>query len=105
MSEINLHQLGLTKAEALRRLFNASQPLGMGFLQPWEQPMSIEEATELTAQWESFDYVRGRIMKIHFRGNGESLHFDPSLYDRDNGEGAALRCLASGSEPHVEAHP
>ena len=56
---------GLDKAELLRRLFNASRPLGLGALQPYEAEMSHEEAQELCGEYAklnaSFDYIRSNV--------------------------------------------
>jgi hypothetical protein len=38
----------------------------------------------------NFDYLHGRVMKVDLSGDS----FDPWLYDRDNGEGAASRAIA-----------
>jgi hypothetical protein len=97
MEDINIKELGITKAQALMRLFNASQPLGMGFLQPYQEPMTEEEAERLVERSEPygcwFDYVRGRVMKVNLSKDT----FSPRLYDRDNGEGAALAALTGGT--------
>ena len=80
----------LPKAEILAALYNASRPLGMGILHFTSKDMTSERAEELIASQDYFDYVQGRVMKVDL--TGDSL--DPSLYDRDNGEGAAERALA-----------
>ncbi len=82
---------GVNKAKALAALYNASQPLGMGFLQYDPTPMTEQEAGELLQQYTYFDYLKGRVMKVDLSGDS----FDPWLYDRDNGEGAAARALES----------
>ena len=82
------------KPAALAALYNASQPLGMGILHFDPRPMTIEEAAKLLEQSTYFDYLKGRVMKVDLSGD----EFDPWLYDRDNGEGAAARALASISE-------
>lgn len=67
------------KAEVLAKLYNASQPLGMGIFHFDSSDMTIERARELLDSGRTyFDYLKGRVMKI-----------DPYLYDRDNGQGAA----------------
>ena len=74
------------KAEVLAALYNASQPLGLGFLQADSNKMTTEEARELLSDGSGyFDYLKGRVMKVDL--SGEEL--DPWLYDRDNGQGAA----------------
>jgi len=52
--------------------------------------MTEEEARKiLDAGHTDFDYLQGRPMKVDLSGS----EFDPRLYDRDNGEGAALRAI------------
>jgi hypothetical protein len=81
----------ISKAQVLAALFNASQPLGLGFLAKGVQdPMSEEDAQVILNQgYLYFDYLRGRVMKVDLSDN----QLDPWLYDRDNGGGAALRAL------------
>ena len=81
---------GKDKAEVLAKLYNASRPKGMGFLQFNPKPMTKEEAAELLSSSTYFDYLRGRVMKVNLGGK----EFDPRLYDRDNGQGAAAAALA-----------
>lgn len=76
---------GLDKAEILAALFNASRPLGLGFLQSYQEEMTVSEAQELLEKSYSFDYVRGRVMKINLSTNELRTH----LYNRDNGDMAA----------------
>ena len=91
---------GLDKAELLRRLFNASRPLGLGALQPYEAEMSHEEAQELCDEYAKlnarFDYIRGRVIKVKFEGVSLKCAW---LYDRDNGMG---RCAAIVSQLRAE---
>lgn len=80
---------GLDKAAVLAALYNASHPLGMGFLQYDPEPMTIAEAEEILKDQSYFDYLKGRVMKF-------DLSQDPlciRLYDRDNGSGAAETAL------------
>lgn len=81
------------KAEVLAILYNHSKPQGMGFLQADSNPMTKEEAQDLLAKlpekYKYFDYLKGRIMKVDLTGD----YLDPSLYDRDNGKGAAERAI------------
>lgn len=79
------------KAEILAALYNASKPLGMGILHYDPTPMTIEEARELLKHQTYFDYVKGRVMKINLEGDT----LDTWGYDRDNGEGAVQRILAT----------
>ncbi len=79
----------MDKASVLAALYNASKPLGMGFMSYDPEAMQPDEAAELLKQGTYFDYLKGRVMKLDLRG---SL-LDPGLYDRDNGEGAAERAI------------
>lgn len=79
------------KAEVLAALYNASRPLGLGFLHFDPTPMTVEEARELLSETTDFDYLKGRVMKVDL--SGEEL--ETWLYDRDNGEGAAERALSN----------
>ena len=81
---------GINKAEVLKRLYDNSQPLGMGFLQAEAGNMSIEEAESIIRNNKDFDYLKGRVMKVDL----SSDEFDPWLYDRDNGQGAAKKALS-----------
>lgn len=82
---------GKNKAEVLAKLYNASRPLGMGFLHATPEPMKIDEAQKLLDDGHTyFDYLKGRVMKIDLSGD----QLDPRLYDRDNGPGAAAAALA-----------
>ena len=95
--EINIE--GLSKAAVLAALFNGSRQQGMGFLNAaGANPMTEAQAQEeIDARadgngWRSyFDYLRGRVMKVDIGGDT----FDPYLYDRDNGRGAAAAVIAS----------
>jgi hypothetical protein len=85
---------GKNKAEVLARLYNASKPLGLGMLHYDPADMTEEEATELLGQQSRIDYHKGRVMKVNLSKD----EFDPSLYDRDNGQGAAAAALAGIEE-------
>ncbi len=87
MAKISLH--GLEKGEVLAALYNASRPLGMGFLQYDPKPMTAEEGASLVASQTYFDYLKGRVMKIDLKGD----ELETWLYDRDNGSGAAERAI------------
>lgn len=86
-------------AAILAALYNNSKPQGMGFLQFQSGDLSEEKAAELLKQGDYFDYLQGRVMKVRIAGD----EFDPRLYDRDNGQGSALRAvehlLNSGQKP------
>lgn len=81
---------GLDKIEVLRALYAHARPLGMGALQYVAGPLDKSEAEQLLNQMHYFDYVKGRIMKVSLKGD----EFSPSLYDRDNGDGAAQRAIS-----------
>ena len=83
--------IGLEKTDVLMALYNAAQPQGMGFLHYDPTPLTPDEAKELLAQGDYFDYLRGRIMKVDL--GGDTL--DPRLFDRDNGEGSAKAVIDS----------
>lgn len=81
---------GMNKAEVLVALYNNAKPLGLGILHFTPEDMTLEEAYELIEENQSyFDYVNGRVLKVDLNGD----EFNPHLYDRDNGEGAAERAL------------
>jgi hypothetical protein len=94
---------GIDKAELLAALVNGARPQGMGFLHAGSSPMTKAEAQEwidkcrshdthsIGAQYLSFDYVKGRPIKSDISGDT----FNPRLYDRDQGDGAAARVVAS----------
>jgi hypothetical protein len=83
---------GLDKADVLAALYNAAGSVGKGYLQHDNSSMSRGEARKILDRGQtSFDYLKGRVMKIDLSG-GE---FDPWLFDRDNGSGAAQRAVNS----------
>lgn len=82
---------GLNKAEVLAALYNASRPLGMGFMHYDPKPMTKEEAADFLSHGTYFDYLKGRIMKIDLSRD----ELDPRLYDRDNGPGAAEKAISA----------
>ncbi len=94
---------GLDKAEVLFELYNVSHIQGLGFLQAAEN-YTLENAREdfESSNNKYFDYLHGKVMKVNLSGNS----FDPSLYDRDNGKGAAQRIIdglkARNKEKHTE---
>lgn len=98
---------GYSKAAVLAALYNASHPLGMGFMHFDPEPMTEADAEAVIADGDDhaaalaaigahrpslyFDYVKGRVMKVDIAGDT----LDPRLYDRDNGDGAAARAIAA----------
>lgn len=89
---------GLDKATVLAALYNRSRPQGMGFLHFDPEPMTRDEAqaviasggTHLSDRSLYFDYLKGRVMKVDLSKD----EFDPWLYDRDNGNGAAYEVVS-----------
>lgn len=81
--------IGLDKAMVLAALYNASKPQGMGFMQFDAKPMTVDEARNLLAGGTSFDYLKGRVMKVDLKRGS----FEEWGYDRDNGQGAAMRAV------------
>ena len=86
---IDIHKLD--KVDVLISLYEHSKPQELGFLHETSVPMSREEATDFLQQTSYFDCLKGRIMKVDLSGDC----FDPWLYDRDNGHGAAARAINS----------
>lgn len=85
---------GLDKAKVLQALFNNSKCQGNSFLSAMatgDADMSLKDAQQIVCNEFKFDYLRGRVMKVNIGGDS----FDPWGYDRDNGEGAAARAIAS----------
>ena len=81
---------GLDKAEVLLALYNASHIQGLGFLQEVDH-YTIEDARRdyNESHDKFFDYLHGRVMKVDLSEN----QFNPRLFDRDNGEGAAQTAI------------
>ncbi len=76
----------LNKADVLATLYNRSRPLGMGFLHFTPEDMTPAEAQQmLDAGQTHFDYVKGRVLKVHLDGD----EMKTALYNRDNGDQAA----------------
>lgn len=84
---------GLNKADVLAALYNASHPQGLGWLHKTNEDMTTEQAQVLLDKQrpgDHFDYVQGRVIKVNLTSDTE---FDPYLYDRDNGQGAAQHAI------------
>lgn len=86
---MNVSTIGLTRGEVLAALYNASKPQGMGMRHFGPAPMTAEQAEEILKGRCNFDYLNGRVMKVSIKGDD----FDPRLYNRDNGDGAAQRAI------------
>lgn len=82
---------GMNKAEVLMKLYNASQPLGVGILHFKNEDMTLDEAQAILNSSPGvsnpfyFDYLYGRVMKVDLSGDW----LDPWGYDRDNGQDSA----------------
>lgn len=98
MAMVNIK--GMDKAEVLLALWQASQMQGMSFLGFLASGELTREQAQKEVQERKhtrfdgtdsiyFDYLNGKVMKVDL-GQDE---FDPRLYDRDNGEGAAQRAI------------
>ncbi len=87
MSDVDIS--GLDKGAVLAALYNASRPLGMGFMQYDPTPMTPEKGALLIQKQTAFDYLFGRVMKVDLVGDS----FSPYSYDRDNGDGQAARVI------------
>lgn len=85
--EINIK--GMDKGALVAALYNNSRPLGLGMLHYDPAPMTPEQGREYANDY--IDYLKGRVMKVDLRGDT----FDPFLYDRDNGNGAAASIIDS----------
>lgn len=90
----------------LAALYNGAKPQGLGFLNYDPTPMNIEEARALLERTQSFDYLKGRVMKVDLSGD----QLDPRSYDRDNGENSAkilIDSLRETNDPNnssIHAH-
>jgi len=81
---------GLDKAEVFAVLYNGARAQGLGFLQYSPKAMTAEDARQrFGCDFGYFDYVDGRVMKVNLSDD----EFDPWLYDRDNGQGAAQKAI------------
>ncbi len=89
MSIINIK--GTKRSAILQALYNNSKPIGFGVMQYEEKDMTNDEAFLLLLKNSEFDYIKGRVMKVIIDIDLNEL--DTSLYDRDNGEGAAYNAI------------
>lgn len=93
---------GLSKARVLMALWNGSRAQGMSFMGLPGKPMKLEGFEEDIKVREEkglglyFDYHRGKVIKCDLAKDT----FNPRLYDRDSGEGAAeMAVLAEFTDP------
>lgn len=82
---------GLDKGAVLAALYNDATVQGLGFFHAKSGLMTAEQGNELLKEETYFDYLYGKVMKVDLSKD----EFDPRLYDRDNGNGAALRAIES----------
>jgi hypothetical protein len=86
---------GLDKCEVLFALYEATSPMGLGFLQA-RGDVTVEDVRELIREWMKrnwwepnhfpyIDYLWGRPLKVDLSGDA----FDGRLFDRDAGAGEA----------------
>ena len=96
MTDGHIDITGIDKAELLVALYHGTHPLGMGVLHD-NPEFGIDDAKAALASEPSgrLDYVSGRPIKVNISGNS----FDPALYDRDAGEGAAQRIVDMLNKP------
>jgi len=80
---------GIDKALVLAALYNASRPLGSGWVAFDPKPMMREEARAMLERDTYFDYVKGRVVKVDLSSDDVSL----AAYDRDNGSSAGERAI------------
>lgn len=88
MSTIDISNL--PKHEVLAALHNATRAIGMGVLQdagPITPAAVLADLGDREAGY--FDYYRGRPIKSDLSGDS----FDPRLFDRDAGDGAAAAAI------------
>jgi hypothetical protein len=80
---------GIDKARLLCALYNRSIPKNLRRLQ--FANLQVEDARAILGKQTRFDYLDGRVLKVDLSGDS----FDPWLYDRDNGDGAAEEAVVS----------
>ena len=92
----------LTPAERLAALYEDAKPQGLGWLhyQPGGMSAADAEAAVAGSRDGYFDYVGGRVIKTNVR-----TAFEPWLYDRDNGRGAAARAIRRAVEAKATVAP
>ena len=100
---------GLTDAEVLLALYNASRVVGMGIFSATSEPLTLEHCEAILEFGTSpdygdagqclkpreggawIDYLYGKPLKVELNGSGS---FDPWGFDRDNGgPGSAQRVI------------
>jgi hypothetical protein len=95
MSDETIDIKGLDKAELLHALYHGTRALGLGRLHD-NSGLTVDDMRAVLAKDEGsayqydFDYFAGRPLKCNIGGDS----FDPRLYDRDAGPGAAALAVA-----------
>ena len=98
MQDGHIDITGIDKVDLLIGLYHGTHPLGMGIIHNDPGFGSDEAEAALAAEPSGrLDYVAGRPIKANISGDS----FDPWLYDRDAGEGAAQR-VVDGLKPKKE---
>lgn len=82
---------GLSRGEVLAALFNEAKPQGLGMLHFCPRKMNPDEGEHMFLQGDYFDYLEGRVIKTEIKRGQDWI--DATLYDRDNGDGAAQRAV------------
>ncbi|MCM1215465.1 MAG: hypothetical protein NC548_13210 [Lachnospiraceae bacterium] len=83
---------GLDKAEVLLALWKHSHEQGMSFFGTFTNNPTLGDCRNALKQCNNYiDYFNGRVIKVDFSGD----EFNPGLYDRDCGSGAAQRAVDS----------
>ena len=77
------------KAETLLVLYNNAKKQGLGLLNYKSSELTIDNTKKLLCDETYFDYLNGKVLKIDLETN----ELDPTLYDRDNGNGLCERVL------------
>lgn len=81
---------GLDKGEVLFTLYNASHYQGLSFLGATSNYTLADAKRDYEASSSKyFDYHHGKVLKVDLSGDS----FDPRLFDRDCGEGAAAAAI------------
>jgi hypothetical protein len=83
-------------AKFLAALHNHTSAVGMGVLHDIGRSLTVGEARADLSEMKrfSFDYYRGRPLKVSADDNGVVYEFARDLFDRDAGKGQFDRALA-----------
>ncbi len=89
---MNVSIKGLDKVLVLQALWKNCKAQGVSPVHvPVRTEVSLEECKRGLTESCNFDYWKGKVLKVNLEGD----EFDPSCYDRLNGEGAAQRAIDS----------